>query len=57
MDFTHLWETLQGSLGTTVPSVLGALGILIVGWIVAVVVRAVLRRGLGLIKLNHHVAN
>ncbi|NNF44669.1 MAG: mechanosensitive ion channel [Phycisphaerales bacterium] len=55
MDFTQLWETLQGSLGTTVPSVLGALGILIVGWIVAVVVRAVLRRGLGLIKLNHHV--
>ncbi len=55
MDLSKLVESLQGSLGTTLPAVLGALAILVVGWIVALVVRAGIRKSLGLVKLNDRV--
>jgi hypothetical protein len=46
---------LQNALGTQLPSILAALGILIVGWLVAVAVRIVVRRLLGLLRLNARI--
>jgi len=43
----------QGQL----PRILGAIGILVIGWMVAVLVRAAIRRLLGLARLNHRVAD
>lgn len=54
MNDNALWSSLQNSLGGDFPALLGALGILIVGWIVAVIVRAGVRRGLGALSLNQH---
>jgi hypothetical protein len=45
----------QTHLGTSLPSIVGALVILAVGWLLAVVVRAGLRRGLAATHLNRHV--
>jgi hypothetical protein len=55
MDMSKLVETLQETLGGTLPSVLGALGILILGWFVAMAVRAGVRKGLGVIKVNQRL--
>ncbi len=55
MDMSKLTETLQTTLGGTLPSVLGALGILILGWFVAIAVRAGVRKGLGLLKVNQRL--
>lgn len=55
MDFSSLLDSLQTSLGESIPNLLLALVILILGWIVAVAVRAVIRRSLGFIKLNERV--
>ena len=45
-------DSLKEALGQSLLSVLGALAILFAGWVLAVVARALIRRGLGLIKLN-----
>jgi hypothetical protein len=55
MDFSALTTSLQNSLGVHLPSILGALGILIVGWLVAVLVRAGVRRLLALLSVNRHI--
>ena len=55
MDFSKLTESLQGTLGGTLPNVMGALLILVIGWLVAVIVRASIRRGLGLVSLDQRV--
>lgn len=55
MDLTSLWESLQVTLGESLPRILYGIVILIVGWLVAVIVRAIVRRSLGLIKLNERV--
>ncbi len=52
MDMTKLTETLQTTLGATLPGVLGAVGILIIGWFVAVIIRAGVKKGLGALQLN-----
>jgi len=52
MDMTKLTETLQETLGSSLPGVLGALGILIIGWFVAIAIRAGVRKGLGILQLN-----
>lgn len=52
---TKFAETLQSTLGTSLPSVLGALAILIVGWLVAIAVRVGIRRGLALIRLDERI--
>ncbi len=52
MDMTKLTETLQETLGSSLPGILGALGVLIIGWFVATVIRAGVRKGLGLLQLN-----
>ena len=57
MDMTKLTETLQETLGSSLPGILGALGILIIGWFVATLIRAGVRKGLGLVQLNNRLRN
>jgi hypothetical protein len=55
MDSSKLVETLQGRLGETLPALGGALVILLIGWFVAIVLRAVARRGLGALNLSERI--
>ncbi len=57
MDMTKLTETLQETLGSSLPGILGALGILVIGWIVATVIRAGVRKGLGFLQLNTRIGS
>jgi hypothetical protein len=56
MNIEVLWQSLQGALGQQLPTILGALLILVIGWLFAVVLRAALRRLLGKLELNRRVA-
>lgn len=51
-DLSAMWSTLQTALGGQLPHLLGALAVLIVGWLIAVVVRAGARKGLGFLGVN-----
>ncbi|KRC12207.1 hypothetical protein ASE11_01715 [Hydrogenophaga sp. Root209] len=53
MNTNALWDSLQNNLGTHIPQLLGALAIFILGWLIAVVVRAATRKSLGFIGVNH----
>ncbi len=55
MDFSNFLTSLQETLGTHLPGILGALGILIVGWVIAVIARAGVRKSLGLLKVNARI--
>jgi len=55
MDMSKLFETLQETLGGTLPGVLGALGVLVLGWLVAMAVRAGVKKGLGILKVNQRL--
>ena len=57
MDFSGLLNSLQSTLGAHLPKIAGALGILIVGWIVALIVRAAFRKALSLLKVNDHISS
>lgn len=57
MDFTAMWESLRTSLGESLPNLLMALAILVVGWIVAVIIRALVRKSLGLLRLNERTVS
>ena len=57
MDWNALFEELSGSLGETLPMLAGALGILLGGWLVAVVARAIVRGVLGRLNVNQHIAS
>lgn len=57
MDFSTLFNSLQGQLGQHLPGILGALVILVGGWFIAVVVRAGLKRLLNAIGVNRHIAD
>ncbi|HEX9674080.1 MAG TPA: mechanosensitive ion channel [Burkholderiales bacterium] len=52
MDFSALLTSLQNALGAHLPNILGALGILIIGWVVAVLARAGVMRLLELLSVN-----
>jgi hypothetical protein len=52
---TRFLEALQTTLGTALPTIVGALAILMVGWIVAVAIRAGLRHGLRFARLNDRI--
>jgi len=52
MNFTALVTALQDTLGAHLPKILGALGILIIGWLVAVLARAGVMRLLELLSVN-----
>ncbi len=49
-------NSLQATLGAHVPSILGALAILVVGWLVAVLARAGVRRTLSILKVNERIS-
>ncbi|MDP2264326.1 MAG: mechanosensitive ion channel [Hydrogenophaga sp.] len=53
MNTNALWDSLQSTLGTHIPQLLGALAIFLLGWLIAVVVRAAVRKSLGFIGVNH----
>jgi hypothetical protein len=60
MEVTKLMESefmssLQSTLGTQLPAIVGAILILVVGWFVAVVVRAGVRKSLSLLKVNQRI--
>jgi hypothetical protein len=55
MEVSKLLESLQGSLGTTLPAVIGAVAILILGWIVAIVMRAGIRKALSLVGVDRGI--
>jgi hypothetical protein len=52
-----MWQSLQTTLGESLPNLLAAIAILVVGWIVAVVVRAIIRKSLGLLKINERISS
>ncbi|HSC93841.1 MAG TPA: mechanosensitive ion channel [Burkholderiales bacterium] len=52
MDFSALVTSLQNALGSQLPKILGAIGILIIGWLVAVLARAGVLRLLELLSVN-----
>ena len=56
MDWNALFEELSGSLGETLPMLAGAIGLLLIGWLVAVVVRAVVRGVFTRLGLNERIA-
>ncbi|MDH3310773.1 MAG: mechanosensitive ion channel [Gammaproteobacteria bacterium] len=55
MDFSALGTSLSNSLGAHLPNILGALAILIVGWVIAVAARAALIRLLAMLKVNQRI--
>jgi hypothetical protein len=55
MDFEVFFSTLQSSLGTHVPQILGAVAVLALGWLVAVVARAATRKLLAVLKVNDRI--
>ena len=55
MDYSAFTTSLQNTLGAHLPSILGALGILIVGWLVAVLARAGTRRLLTMLAVNRRI--
>ena len=57
MDLTVLSTSVQTALGAQLPSILGAVGVLIVGYILAVIARAAIRKLLSMAKVNTFVSN
>jgi Conserved TM helix len=55
MDLTSLTQSLQTALGGHLPSILGAIGMGLLGWVLALVVRSVARRGFSAIGLDGKV--
>jgi len=55
MDFSVLAASLQSTLGGQLPGIFGALGIIVIGWIVAVIVRAGTRRLLGMLLVDRRI--
>lgn len=55
MDFSALTTSLQNTLGAHLPNILGALGILVIGWLIAVGARAGMMRLLALISVNQRI--
>lgn len=56
MDFSTFFASLQSTLGKHIPGILGALAILIVGWFIAVIVRAGVRKGLAMLDVNSRIS-
>lgn len=53
MNMNAMWDSLQNTLGSHIPQLLGALAILVIGWLIAVGVRAATRKSLGFVGVNH----
>jgi hypothetical protein len=50
-------ESLQNSLGVYLPNILGAIAILLVGWVVALVASAATRKGLAALRTNERLTS
>jgi hypothetical protein len=55
MDFSVLFTSLQTTLGGQLPAIFGALGIIILGWLIAVILRAGARRLLGMLRVDARI--
>jgi|SRR5688572_19075508 hypothetical protein len=55
MDYSAFTTSLLNTLGAHLPSIFGALGILVVGWLIAVGVRAGVRRLLTMLHVNRRI--
>src|SRR6185369_15552644 len=55
MEFSALVTSMQTTLGERLPAIFFALAIIIVGWLVAVVLRAATRRLLGMLKVDARI--
>jgi hypothetical protein len=55
MDFSVLANSLQTTLGGQLPAIFGALGIIVVGWLAAVLLRAGTRRLLHLLQVDRRI--
>jgi hypothetical protein len=55
MDLTSLLTSLQTTLGELLPRLGGAIIILVIGWLVAVAIRAGIRKSLSMVKLNERI--
>jgi len=51
----QIWDALSSSIAANLPGVLTAILILVAGWVAALAVRFVLRKGLGVVGLNRFV--
>ncbi len=56
MEFGSLFASLQDTLGETLPGLVAAVAILVVGWLVAVILRAGTRRLLDVMNLNERIS-
>ncbi|MFC3716659.1 mechanosensitive ion channel [Luteimonas soli] len=56
MHFDTWYMPLQASLGTYLPTILGALAVLLIGWIVALVAASLTRKGLAKLRANERLA-
>lgn len=52
MNMSEIFDPLLESVGGFLPNLLGAIAILLVGWIVALILRAGIRKALGLLRLD-----
>lgn len=55
MDLSAFATALQSSLGTHIPQILGAVAILVLGWLIAVTARAGVKRVLALLRVNTRI--
>jgi hypothetical protein len=55
MELTNFMNSFQATLGQHLPKIAGALAILIIGWIVAVLFRSGVRKALSMCKLNQRM--
>ena len=55
MDISALASSLQSTLGAQLPSIFAALGIIVLGWLIAVLARAATRRLLGLLRVDARI--
>ena len=53
---SNFTDSLQNTLATHLPSILGAVLILVVGWLIAVIARAATRRALGALRVNARIS-
>jgi hypothetical protein len=56
MDLSGFLTALENTVGAYLPKIAGALGILIAGWLIAVIARAGARRLLSALKVDHRIA-
>jgi hypothetical protein len=57
MPTTDVWTSLRDTLSSSLPNILGGLAILLVGWFVALLLRAVVVRTLGAMKLDERLSS